>query len=67
MTVPVEIVIAIVSISWSAGMFVGMLFGKFVSKKDCEANRNKIWERLDCVQDCMAGGKIVFEMRQVKP
>jgi hypothetical protein len=66
MKVDIAVVIALVSVGWSAGLFVGMLFSKFVSKKECEVKCQKIWDRIDCITDGLTGGKITFELRQLK-
>lgn len=60
------VVIALVSVSWSAGLFVGLFSARFTSKKDCEKNRVAIWEQVDAMRNCMTGGKIVFELKQIK-
>ena len=66
MTVSVHIVIAISTGAWSAGLFVGMFTAKFVSKKQCGVDMDKVWNRLDAIQNCMTGGKIIFELRPVR-
>ena len=62
-----SVVIALVSLSWSAGLFVGLFTAKFISKKDCEKNREAIWAQVDAMRNCMTGGKIMFELKQIKP
>ena len=62
-----SVVIALVSLSWSAGLFVGLFTAKFISKKDCEKNREAIWAQVDAMRNCMTGGKITFELKQIKP
>ena len=75
--VPISIVITIVTLTFSAGMAVGMFTAKFVSKKQCAIDMSqikshcgseidKVWSRMDTLQDCMTGGKILFELRPVK-
>lgn len=59
-------VIALVSASWSLGVFVGMVTAKFVSKKDCQRSMNTVHTRIDNIQDVMAGGKVLFELRMVR-
>ena len=66
MTISVEIVITISTIAWSAGLFVGMFTSKFVGKKQCAIDMDKVWNRMDAIQDCMTGGKITFELRPVR-
>ena len=61
------LVIALVSLSWSAGMFVGLFTARFISKKECEKNREAIWAQVDAIRNCMTGGKVVFELKQIKP
>ena len=66
MSLPLSIVIVLLSISWSAGVFVGLLTAKFVSKRECNLKTNNIHARIDNIQDLLAGGKIHFELRQVQ-
>ena len=60
-----HLLIAIAAVAWSAGLFVGMFTSKFVGKKQCTVDMDKIWNRIDALQDCMTGGKITFELRPV--
>jgi len=66
MTISIPVVIAIVTVAWSAGLFVGMFTAKFVSKKQCNVDMGKVWDRMDMIQNCMTGGKITFELRPAK-
>jgi hypothetical protein len=73
-SIPMSIVLTLVTISWSVGLFVGLFTARFVGKKDCELMRSStkvesdkrfdaLWERVDSIQDCLTGGKIMFEVR----
>lgn len=62
-----SLVIAMISISWSAGVFVGLFTARFISKKECDKNREAIWAQVDAMRNCMTGGKVVFELKQIKP
>jgi len=59
------IAITIASISFSSGVVVGFFTSKFISKKDCERNRQALWEQVDAIRNCMTGGKVRYELRMV--
>lgn len=74
MNVSLSITITLVSVAWSAGMFVGLFAAKFVQKKECKVHRTEIetdssikfdaiWKRIDAIQDVLTGGKYAFEIR----
>lgn len=63
----VSIGLTIGSIAFTGGMAVGMFTAKFVSKTECKECRDKVWERIDAIQDGLAGQPIHFELRMVSP
>jgi hypothetical protein len=62
MTVSIEIVISLMSVAFSGGLFVGMLTVRFITRKECEKNRETAWKRIDAIQDCMTGGRYQFQV-----
>lgn len=62
---PPTLVITLCSIAWSAGLFIGMFTSRFVLKKDCLKHKAEMWGRIDAIQNCLAGGRIQFELRMV--
>ena len=66
MKIDVSIVIALVTVSLSCGMYLGMFTARFMSKKDCAVHRNDLYDKLDDIKGCLIGGEMVFELRQVK-
>jgi len=62
-----SLVIALISIAWSGGVFVGMFASRFVAKKQCDLHRADLWHRLDSIQHCLTGGHIQFELRMITP
>ena len=65
MTVSLPIVISIASLTFSAGMFIGLFTSRFVNKKDCQQKSDAMWAQVDAIRNCMTGGKIKFELRMV--
>ena len=65
MTISLEIVIAIGSICWTTGLFVGLLTSRFVSRKDCAEAKDQLWKRVDALQDAMTGGPYTFSVRLI--
>jgi hypothetical protein len=61
-----SLVIALVSVAWSAGLFCGMLTTKFVTKKSCDDKHKEVWGNIDAMRNCMAGGVVHFELRRVE-
>lgn len=59
----IPLAVTLISISWSVGLFVGLFTARFVSKKECEENQCKIWERIDAIQNVLVGGRMTFELR----
>ncbi len=64
MSIPIGI--SLITVAWSAGLFVGLFTAKFVSKKECRVEKNKLHERIDNIQNLLSGGRIYFELRQVQ-
>ena len=62
-----SVVLGLMSLAWSAGLFIGILTAKFVSKKDCSQKSTAIHERIDDVQHLLSGGKMIFELKQITP
>ena len=67
MSISLQVVIALVSVSWSAGLFFGVLAVRFVSKRECQRTTGQIWDAIDGIQNVMMGGKTTFELRAVRP
>lgn len=63
MQIEISVVIAIASVAWSIGLFIGLLTSKFISKKQCDEHRTQLWDRVDAIQDAMTGGPYNFEVR----
>ena len=64
--VSISVAITIASLTWSVGLFVGLFTARFVNKKDCQTMQSKLWNRIDAIQNILAGGKMTFELRPIK-
>ena len=63
--VSIPIVISLVSIGFSSGIFVGLLAVKFVSKKECRRDMQEMWLQVDAIRKVLMGKKITFELKPV--
>jgi len=61
----IPLVITLCSVTWSAGLFVGMFTSRFVIKKDCTKSKAEMWSRIDQIQNALTGGKIRFELKMI--
>ena len=61
----IPLIISIASIAFSAGLFVGLLTAKFVSKKECHNDMQEVWAQLDVIRNALIGKKIIFELKPI--
>jgi hypothetical protein len=65
MNIAPEILVALLSVTWTAGMFVGLFAARYMSKKECKERCDQIWQRIDSIQDGLTGQPIHFELKMV--
>lgn len=63
MSIDPALLIAIISVTWSAGLFCGLLTARFVQKRECDKHRREVWSRLDTIQDALLGEPINFVLK----
>jgi hypothetical protein len=66
MTIGIEAAAGILTIAFNAGLFIGLLMSKYMSKKECEAKMKGVHARVDELLGVMAGGRVCFELRMVQ-
>jgi hypothetical protein len=66
MTIGIEAAAGILTIAFNAGLFIGLLVSKYMSKKECELKMKTVHNRVDELLAVMAGGRVCFELRMVQ-
>jgi len=66
MTISLSLAISLCMVFTNVGIFLGYLTAKYKTKKECAVHRDKIYDEINSVRNCLTGGPYEFSVKLIQ-